>query len=76
VVSDLVELRVIAPSEVAAQAVARLAELVAIDRQTGPYPSRKTPGLVMYYLTGRLHPAAAAAPPRGRRRAELPGRAR
>jgi hypothetical protein len=76
VVSELVELRVIAPPDVAAQTVARLAELVAIDRQSGPYPSRKTPGLVLYYLTGRLHPAAAAAPPGGRRRAGLPGRAR
>jgi hypothetical protein len=55
-VSELLELRVIAAPRTAAQAVARLGELVALDRQTGPYPSRKTPGLVRYYLTGRLHP--------------------
>jgi hypothetical protein len=58
-VSELLELRVIAAPRTAAQAVARLAELVALDRQSGPYPSRKTPGLVLYYLTGRLQPPHA-----------------
>jgi hypothetical protein len=59
--SELLELRVIAAPHTAAQAVARLAELVALDRQRGPYPSRKTPGLVRYYLTGRLHPTDTTA---------------
>jgi hypothetical protein len=59
--SELLELRVIASPDVAAQAVARLGELVAIDRQRGPYPSRKTPSLVRYYLTGRLHPTDTTA---------------
>ncbi len=59
--SDLLEVRVIAAPPTATQAVTRLAELVALDRQTGPYPSRKTPGLVLYYLTGRLRPGTAAA---------------
>jgi hypothetical protein len=59
--SELLELRVIAAPDVASQAVARLGELVKLDRQTDPYPSRKTPGLVLYYLTGRLHPTPAAA---------------
>jgi hypothetical protein len=58
-VGELLELRVIAPPRTAAQAIARLGELVALERQTGPYPSRKTPGLVLYYLTGRLHPTTA-----------------
>jgi hypothetical protein len=60
-VSELLELRVIGAPQAAAQAVTRLAELVVIDRQTGPYPSRKTPGLVLYYLTGRLPPTDADA---------------
>jgi hypothetical protein len=60
-VSELLELRVIAAPHTAAQAVARLAELVALEQRSGSYPSRKTPGLVLYYLTGRLHPTAAAA---------------
>jgi hypothetical protein len=76
VVSDLLELRVIGPPTAAAQAVARLAELVELDRQRGPYPSRKTPGLVLYYLTGRLHSAAPATTPRRCRGPELQGRAR
>ena len=59
--SELLELRVIAPPRTAAQAVARLGELVALERQSGPYPSRKTPGLVLYYLTGRLHPPTTMA---------------
>ena len=56
--SELLELRIIGAPEVAGQAVARLEHLVDLDRQTGPYPSRKTPGRVLYYLTGQLRTAA------------------
>ncbi len=59
--SELLDVRVIGAPEVAAQAVARVGELLDLDRQTGPYPSRKTPGLVRYYLTGRLRPTSADA---------------
>lgn len=59
--SGLLEIRVVGEPEVAAQALARLGELVTLDRLNGPYPSRKTPELVRFYLTGRLRPAAAAA---------------
>jgi hypothetical protein len=52
--SDLVETRVIAAPAVAEQAVARLTEVLAVDRVSGPCPSRKSPGLVLYYLAGRL----------------------
>ena len=57
--SDLLELRVIGAPEVAEQAVARLAESFDLDRESGPRPSRKSPGLVLYYLTGRLRPIQA-----------------
>jgi hypothetical protein len=57
--SELLEIRVIGAPEVAALAVARLADLLELDRQPGPYPSRKTPGLVRFYLTGRLHAVGA-----------------
>jgi len=57
--SDLVDVRVIGAPKVAEQAVSRLAELLDLDRQRGPYPSRKTPELVRFYLTGRLTPADA-----------------
>ena len=56
--SELLDVRVIATPEAAEQAVARLAELLDLDRLNGPYPSRRTPGLVRYYLTGRLRTAA------------------
>jgi hypothetical protein len=62
--SDLVDVRVIGAPEVAEQAVTRLAELLDLDRQGGPYPSRKTPELVRFYLTGRLTPADAGEPVR------------
>jgi hypothetical protein len=64
-VSNLVDIRVIGAPEVAAQAVARLGELLDLDRLNGPHPSRKTPELVRCYLTGRLHTpeGSAAAPP-------------
>ena len=54
--SQLLDVRVIAGPEAAEQAVARLAELLEIDRAHGPYHSRRSPGLVRYYLTGRLRP--------------------
>jgi hypothetical protein len=60
-VSELLDVRVIASAELAEQAVTRFAELLDVDRCTGPYPSRKTPGLVRFYLSGRLRPAPAAA---------------
>jgi hypothetical protein len=59
-VSELLDVRVIAAPETAEQAVDRLAELLEVDRAHGPYPSRRSPGLVRYYLTGRLRPAATA----------------
>jgi len=60
-VSELLEVRVLGAPEVAALAVGRLGELLDLDRQGGPRPSRKTPGLVLYYLAGRLRPVGAAA---------------
>jgi hypothetical protein len=66
-VSELLEIRVIGAPGAAEQAVTRLAELLDLDRESGPRPSRKSPGLVLYYLTGRLRPTGAqAAPRRGR----------
>jgi hypothetical protein len=56
-VSELLDVRVIGAPDLAAQAVTRLGRLLDLDRQHGPYPSRTTPGLVRYYLTGRLRPA-------------------
>ncbi len=65
--SELLEIRVIGDPVVAEQAVIRLAALLDLDRESGPRPSRKSPGLVLYYLTGRLRPSGAqAAPRRGR----------
>jgi hypothetical protein len=58
-VSDLLNVLVIAEPPAAAQAVDRLAEVFDLARNDGPYPSRKTPELVRYYLAGRLQPAAA-----------------
>jgi hypothetical protein len=60
-VSQLLDIRVIATPDRAAQAVARLGELLDPARQHGPFPSRKTPGLVRYYLTGRLRSAEPPA---------------
>jgi hypothetical protein len=60
--SELLELRIIGAPEVASQAVARLEDLLDLDRASGPRPSRKTPGLVRYYLTGRLRPTNSRAP--------------
>ncbi len=58
--SELLDVRVIATPEAAEQAVTRLAELLEVDRQHGPYPTRRSPGLVRYYLTGRLRPTRPA----------------
>jgi hypothetical protein len=61
-VSELLNLRVIAAPPAAARAVDHLAGLLDLDRPVrGPSPSRKNPGLVRFYLAGRLHPAAAPA---------------
>jgi hypothetical protein len=61
-VSELLEIRVIGAPKTAIQAVARLGELFTLDRLNGPYPSCKTPGLVRFYLAGRLRPAATVEP--------------
>jgi hypothetical protein len=50
------EIRLIGAPELAAQAALRLLALFALQRWSGPHPSRKTPDLVRYYLTGRLLP--------------------
>ncbi len=57
--SELLELRVVAAPEVAEHAVSRLAGVLDIHRTRGPRPSRTSPGLVLYYLTGRLKPTEA-----------------
>jgi hypothetical protein len=62
-VSELLSVRLIAEPPTAAGAVDRLAEVLDLDRRDGPYPSRKSPGLVRYYLAGRLRaPGAGQAP--------------
>jgi hypothetical protein len=66
-VSELLEIRVIGTPEAAVQAIARLRELLEVDRYGGPYPSRKTLGLVRCYLTGRLLHPAQSTPPGGER---------
>jgi hypothetical protein len=60
-VSELLDVRLIGAPEVAETAAARVGELLDLDRLHGPYPSRKTPGLVRFYLTGRLRPTATPA---------------
>jgi hypothetical protein len=64
--SKLLELRIIGDLGGAEQAVTRLAEPFDLDRESGPSPSRKSPGLVLYYLTGRLRPTGAQVTPRRR----------
>ena len=54
--SELLDVRLIGAPEVAETAAARVGELLDLDRLHGPYPSRKSPGLVHFYLTGRLRP--------------------
>jgi hypothetical protein len=61
--SDVLEIRVIGAPDVAEQAVTCLAALLDVDRCAGPYPSRKTPGLVRFYLSGRLRPLSDADAP-------------
>jgi hypothetical protein len=63
-VSELLDIRVIGAAQVAELAVIRLGELLDVDRKGGPYPSRKAPELVRFYLTGRLRPAKAGEPAR------------
>jgi hypothetical protein len=69
--SQLLDVRVLGAPRLAEQATGRLAGLLEIDRRRGPYQSRKDPGLVRYYLTGRLRPADA--PPSGREVERLAG---
>ena len=59
--SELLDIRVIGVPEIVDQAVTRLAELLQLDRRHGPYPSRRTPELVRFYLTGRLKPTGPEA---------------
>ena len=59
--SELLDVRVIGAPKVAETAVARVGELLDLHRLHGPYPSRKSPGLVRFYLTGRLRPTATPA---------------
>jgi hypothetical protein len=61
--SGLLNVRLIAEPPAAAGAVDRLAEVLDLDRRDGPYPSRKSPGLVRYYLAGRLRAAGAPLAP-------------
>jgi hypothetical protein len=61
VTADLLRLRVIGASRLAAHATGRLAEVFALDRCDGPHPARKQPGQVRYYLAGRLRPPTAGA---------------
>jgi len=62
-VSELLDVRVIGAPDVAEQAVGCLAELLDVDRCTGPYPSRTTPALVRFYLSGRLRPLPSTDAP-------------
>jgi hypothetical protein len=60
-VSELLDVRLIGAPEVTETAVARVGELMDLDRLHGPYPSRKSPDLVRFYLTCRLLPAESPA---------------
>ncbi len=61
-----VEIRLIGAPEVVEEAAYRLLALFAFQRWSGPHPSRKTPGQVRYYLTGRLlHPIDPDPAPSG-----------
>jgi hypothetical protein len=59
--SEPLDVRVIGTPEIAEKAIALTGELLNLDRLHGPYPSRKTLGLVRFYLTGRLRTAPAPA---------------
>ena len=59
--SELLDVRLIGAPDVAEMAVARVGELLDLDRLHGPYPSSKSPGLVRFYLTGRLRHADTPA---------------
>src|SRR6266571_8410767 len=59
--SGLLDVRVIGAPEVAEAAAARVGDLLDLDRLHGPYPFRKSPGLVRFYLAGRLRPPADPA---------------
>jgi hypothetical protein len=61
--SELLDVRLIGTPEVAQTAVARVGELMDLDRLHGPYPSRRSPDLVRVYLTGRLLPDSPPALP-------------
>jgi hypothetical protein len=63
-VSELLDLRVIGAAGAAAAAVGRLPALFELDRQHGPYPSRKAPELARFYLAGRLRPTSPGTPAR------------
>lgn len=63
--TKLLDIRVIGEPDAAAQAVDKLELLFDLDRRSGPYPSRKDPNLVRYYLTGRLAEELAAPAERG-----------
>jgi hypothetical protein len=61
--SELLDVRVIGAPPRALRAVRQVQALLDLDRPIrGPYPSRKSPGLVRFYLTGRLRHAASPAP--------------
>jgi hypothetical protein len=62
-VSELLDVRVIGTPTATTQAVFRLPELFEVDHQHGPYPSRRDPSHVRYYLTGRLRPRWADQAP-------------
>jgi hypothetical protein len=55
-VSEPLDVRIIGAPRTTTRALGRLPALFEVDHQHGPYPSRKTPGRVRYYLTARLRP--------------------
>jgi hypothetical protein len=60
-VSELLGVRLIGAPQVAETTAAPMGDLLDLDRLHAPYPSRKSPGLVRFYLTGRLRKADAPA---------------
>ena len=65
--SDLVDVRIIGSVEAARPAASRLVGLFESYRQSGPYPSRKSPDQVRFYFTGRLWPHSPAPGDAGER---------